>query len=160
MRVDTKRVPIRELRFQTIDDALAEIKRLAEAERAGRVERMGNWTTGQVFGHLAYWIDGSFDGGIKPPPWFIRMIGPMLKRGMLRGPMKQGFRLPGAPEGTHGTEVLSLDEGLSRVTRAFERLKAGAPQRRNPVFGWMTHAEWIALNLRHAELHLGFLTIR
>ena len=26
----------------------------------------------------------------------------------------------------------------------------------HPIFGKLTHDEWIAINLRHAELHLGF----
>ena len=38
-----------------------------------------------------------------------------------------------------------------------ERLQAEAPTAPNVIFGQLTHEEWIAINLRHAELHLGFL---
>jgi hypothetical protein len=33
------------LRFESIDQALAEVERIVEAERAGRLKRLGNWTT-------------------------------------------------------------------------------------------------------------------
>ena len=52
--------------------------------------------------------------------------------------------------------ALTVDEALARLRTALERLKSEAPQAPNVIFGPLTHNEWIALNLRHAELHLGF----
>ena len=37
------------------------------------------------------------------------------------------------------------------------RLDARPPDAPNPIFGRLTHDEWKAINLRHAELHMGFL---
>jgi len=52
--VDTgKIVGRRPLRFETIDQMMAEVDRLVEAERAGRIKRLGNWT--QILGHLSAW---------------------------------------------------------------------------------------------------------
>ncbi len=155
--IDTKNVKTRELHFKTLEEALAEVERIAAAERAGTLQRLGNWTTGQVFGHLAYWINLAFDGGGPTPPWFLRLIGPMIKKKILYGNLQRGFRLPGAPEGTYGTEQLSLDEGEKRIKAALHRLIKGTPELPNPVFGTMTRDEWLALHLRHHELHLGFL---
>ena len=66
-------------------------------------------------------------------------------------------RLPG---GTVGLEELSTDDGLRRFREAFTRLRQTAPTKSNPVFGPLTHEQWIALNLRHAELHLSFHQLR
>jgi hypothetical protein len=52
---------------------------------------------------------------------------------------------------------MSLDEGLERMRRVMERLKVEAPTMPHSLFGPLTHEEWIASQLRHAELHLGFL---
>ncbi len=155
--IETKHVNIRELHFKTLEEALAEVDRIAAAERSGTLQRLGNWTTGQVFGHIAYWINLGFDGGGPTPPWFIRLMGPMIKKKILYGNLQKGFRLPGAPEGTYGTENLSLDEGEKRIKAAINRLMTDTPARPNPVFGKMTREEWVALHLRHHELHLGFL---
>ena len=40
----------RVLRFESIDQVLAEVDRLAAAERAGRLRRLGDWTLGQALG--------------------------------------------------------------------------------------------------------------
>jgi hypothetical protein len=54
--VDTAKVANRRsLRFESIDHVLAEVDRLAESRRAGRLKRLGNWTLGQALGHLATW---------------------------------------------------------------------------------------------------------
>jgi hypothetical protein len=59
----------RTLRFDTIDDALAEIERIVAAEPGGTLNRLGNWTPGQIKGHVAAWINYSFEGyPIRPPP--------------------------------------------------------------------------------------------
>ena len=59
-QVDTGKVPGRRpLRFESIDQVLAEVDRLVEAERAGQLKRLGNWTLGQVLGHLAVWAEYS-----------------------------------------------------------------------------------------------------
>ena len=45
-----------------------------------------------------------------------------------------------------------------RLKSAFERLQSGEPAKYDsPAFGKMSHEDRIELNLRHAELHLGFL---
>ena len=52
---------------------------------------------------------------------------------------------------------MPLDEAVARVRQVMKRLENEAPAAPNVVFGPLSHEEWIALNLRHAELHLGFL---
>jgi hypothetical protein len=52
---------------------------------------------------------------------------------------------------------MPLDAALPRFRRAMERLKTESPTAPSPLFGLLTREEAVALNLRHAELHLGFL---
>lgn len=156
--IDTKNVNIRELHFDTLEQAMAEVDRVSAAERAGKLQQLGNWTAGQNFGHLAHWINVGFDGGGPTPPWLVRKLGPiLLKKRVLYGKAWKGFRIPNAPEGTFGTEKLSLEEGERRVKAALTRLMNNTPDRPNPAFGKMTRDEWVKLHLRHFELHLGFL---
>jgi hypothetical protein len=148
----------RTLHFQTIDDALSEAERLVAAEREGRLQRAGNWTLGQALGHLATWASFAFEG--YPPecraPLPVRMIARLLRNRFLTHAMPPGVRIGRAPGGTVGLDVLPADEGLRRFRAAMERLRQTPPTAANPVFGPLTHEQWKNLNLRHAELHLGF----
>lgn len=148
----------RRLRFETIDDALAEAERLVAAEQAGRLDRVGNWTLGQALGHLATWANFAFDG--YPPevraPLLVRYILRATRGRFLKKGLAPGVKLGNIPGGTFGLDVLPADEGLRRFRAAMERLRATAPTIDNPAFGRLTHEEWTRLNLRHAELHLGF----
>jgi hypothetical protein len=148
----------RTLRFESIDDVLNEANRLVEAEREGRLTRVGNWPVGQTLGHLATWanfaLDGYPDAVIAPLP--VRMILRLMRNRILTRGMTPGVKIHGIPGGTLGLDALPADEGLRRLRAALERLRGNAPTIPNPVFGRLTHEQWIQLNLRHAELHLGF----
>src|SRR5215468_5699248 len=62
-QVNTKKVTgRRSLRFSTIDDVLADADRIAAADRAGTLKRLGNWTPGTIFTHVANWSSYPFDG--------------------------------------------------------------------------------------------------
>jgi hypothetical protein len=156
--VDTKHAPgRRSLRFASIDEALAEVDRLVQAERAGRLKRVGNWTLGQVLGHLATWVEYAYTGAPLKVPFFVKWFLRFQKRRFLYEPMKLGARIPGIPGGTLATELMPLDEAEGKYRRFMERLKTEAPTALNPIFDVLTHEEWIALHLRHAEGHLGFM---
>jgi hypothetical protein len=156
--VDTGKVTGRRvLRFESIDTVLADVDRLATAERAGRLRRLGNWSLGQTLGHLAAWAEYAYTGAPLKPPFFIRWVLRLRKQKFLYGPMRAGVKIPGVAGGTLATDPVPLEEALVRYRRVAERLKAEAPTAPNVIFGRLTHAESIALNLRHAELHLGFL---
>jgi hypothetical protein len=156
--VDTGKVAgRRKLRFESIDEMMAEVDRLVQAEKAGRLKRLGNWTVGQMLGHLAVWAEYSYTGPPIKAPFFIKLIFRLRKRKFLYGSMPAGVKIPGIKGGTLATEPMPLDEALGRLQRAMERLKTEAPTVPNVIFGPLRHEEWIAMTLRHAELHLGFL---
>ena len=148
----------RKLRFGTIDDALAEAERLVAAEREGRLARAGTWSLGKTLGHLATWADFAFDGYpaevVAPLP--VRVIARAMKSRILDRGMMSGVKIGRLPGGTLGLDEMSAEAGLERFRAALRRLAASPPTADNPVFGKLTHAQWIQLNLRHAELHLGF----
>lgn len=146
------------MRFSRIEDALAEMDRLVAAEKAGRLRHTGNWTVGQVFGHLATWIDYGYTGYPMRVPWFVRWLIRRKLEAYLRDGMPAGVRIPRTPGGTHGTEALTVEEGETRLRAALNRLSSGEPARfDSPAFGPMSHERRTALNLRHCELHMGYL---
>lgn len=149
----------RKLRFQSLDELSSEIDRIVSADAAGRLRTTGNWTAGQVFGHLASWINYGWDGYPFPtPPWFVRFFLKFMRKKYLRDGMPAGVKIPKADGGTYGTERLTTTDGAERLRKALQRLRNGEePRHQSPAFGPMSYEERIALNLRHAELHLGFL---
>lgn len=158
--VDTKNVTIRTLNFASIDDALREAERLAQAAREGRIKQLGNWTPGTVFGHLAWWIEAVDRGDLPKPPFFIRLLGPMMKNKLLNGPLPKGFRLPGVKSGTLGDEPCELETGIERLRKAYARLQNKPMPEKHPVFGKMTREDWLTLHRKHAQLHLAFLEVQ
>jgi hypothetical protein len=149
----------RRLRFESIDDALAEADRLATAERQGRLIRRGEWPLGQMLGHLATWAIFAHDGYPPEvhPPLPIRLIARLFRNRIITKGMMPGMKVGRVPGGTLGLEPMSVENGLARYRDAMQRLRTTAPTIPNPVFGPLTHEQWIQLNLRHAELHFSFL---
>lgn len=154
----SKNTQRRNLRFESLEAAIAEAESLVRLEQQGKLTHIGQWTLGQALGHLATWANFPFDG--YPPevhaPWFIRMILRAMRGTILKKGMMAGVKVGKVPGGTLGTEVIPAEEGLTRVKAAFARLQANVPVVSNPAFGKLTHEEWIQLNIRHAELHLSF----
>lgn len=161
LMVDTGKVADRRtLRFSAIDDVLAEVDRLVAAERGGTLRCTGNWSAGQNFGHIAAWIEYGYEGfPMKPPPWLVRiMLRYIMKPRCMRSGMRPGMRIPGAKDGTWGTEPMSTDDGAKRLRAALMRLKNREPAKfHSPAFGQVSEDDRATMTLRHAELHLGFL---
>lgn len=159
--VNTKAVTDRRvLRFNSTADLRLDLDRLESAHKAGTLRAAGNWTPGQVFAHLAAFINFAYDGyppELRPPPWLFRFIFGLLKKKYLHGRLPVGVRIPGVKNGTVGADLVAINEGLTRLRRAISRLESSAPTVPNPVLGRLSHEEWTALHLRHAELHLSFL---
>jgi hypothetical protein len=158
-QIDTGKMSDRRaVKFASPREALADADVIAAAEWAGKLRRTGNWTTGQTFGHLAAWIDYSFDGyPLIAPPEMAAKARAALRTRVLDGRMMPGFHIPGVEGGTAGIEEFTLDEGLTRLRRAWRRIEGACPTKEHAFFGPMTHEEWIKLQLRHSELHHSFL---
>ena len=158
--IDTRHVAgRRKLRFARIEDALAECERLAAADRAGKARCLGNWTLGQIFGHLAVWVEFAYRDIPLQIPFWLRWMGPLMKRRVVHHAMPAGSNIPGVPRGTLGKKQFTVEAGLERYRQALTRLQSEPPAKPHPLFGRMTHDQWIGLHLRHAELHLSFVTV-
>lgn len=158
--IDTKHVQRRNLRFGSLAEVIAEAERIAAADRAGNLTRLGNWTPGQILSHLAAWASYPYDGypsELGKPPWIIKVILKLKKKQFLNGSLPQGVRIPKTKHGTFGMDDVTTDEGLARLKKALNRLDAAPPSTPNVIFGPISHDEWRRLNMRHAELHMGFL---
>lgn len=157
--IDTSKVTDRrELHFADLADIMRDAQACAAAERNGTLRLTGNWTLGQILGHLAFWMNAPYEGypGLRKPPWIIKIILKFMKGKFIRGPMPKGVKIPKVEGGTLGRDVIPTDEAMRRLEAGIERLRKGPPTIPNIVLGPLTHHEWIKLNLRHSELHLGY----
>src|SRR3954453_18665139 len=89
----------RQLRFETLDAAVAEAERLAAVEREGRLGRAGNWTLGQTLGHLATWAAFALDGYPPEvhPPLPVRLIARMMRNRIINKGMISGMKIGRLP---------------------------------------------------------------
>ena len=159
-QVDTRNVTsYRKLRFGSIDNCTAEVGRICVANEKGSLRSSGNWTPGQIMAHVASWIEYGYDGyPIGAPPFFIRWILRLRLRQTLRNGIPRGVRIPGVKDGTVGMEDMATPKAVERLLNALKRLQEREDAKfDSPAFGRMSHDDRIQLNLRHAELHMGFL---
>ena len=155
--VDTKHVTHRRhLRFDSLDDILADAEHLAHA---GHLKTLGNWSVGQLFKHIAIVMNIAIDGTEVKPPWFVRIMGRYFMKGrMLARGMPAGFRLPDKQqEAFYPQTEVSLEEGLQALRDAVQRLKTDRKRLPSVFLGPLTAEEWDQLHCRHAELHFSFI---
>ena len=159
--VNTAKVKRRKLWFHSIDDLRGELERIETADRNGQLRATGNWYAGQILAHLSAWIEYGWEGyPIGSPPFFIKWILVRMGRRYIRKGMPPGVKIPGIVNGTKGQDLMPFTEALSRLRHAISRLQSGEEARHDsPAFGPISHEDRIQLNLRHAELHLGYLEI-
>jgi len=154
----------RSLRFHSLDDILADLSAIKTTDEQGRLRVTGNWPPGQIMAHSAAWIEYGYDGfPVKPAPlpirWFpIRWLLRLMLRGNLRQGMKGGVKIPGVASGTTGGDAGSTFQVIERLRTAVERLRSEPAKFHSPAFGPMSEHDRIRLQLRHAELHLGFIS--
>ena len=144
------------LHFDTVDGVLADVDRLAAADAAGTLTTSGRWTFGQAVNHLATWADFAYDGTPIDFPLPMRLLMRVFKRRLLYKPMRPGARIPRVPGGTLATDVVRSAAAVGHFRRSFARLRDEPSTQPHKATGPLTHAEWVALHLRHAELHLSF----
>ncbi len=151
-KVDTKKVSGRRaLRFNTVEEILADAERLAAAPAT----TLGNWSQGQIYRHLGETMNQCIDGLDISPPWYFKIIGRLIRRRFLTKPMPAGFQLP------KSTKLLppeiGIDDGLQYLHDAVARLRNESKRCDSPLLGKMTADDWTLLHCRHAEHHLSYI---
>jgi hypothetical protein len=145
----------RPLHFDSLDDILSEVERLA---RAKDLRTLGNCSAGQIFQHLATAMNHSIDGFPRRMPAVLRFFIRLFFKGrFLTKPMSAGFKLPAEAQTDLWATAVDLDTGLKSIREAIARLRATPPRQPHPALGPLTPEEWLQLHGRHSELHLSFL---
>jgi hypothetical protein len=157
MTVDVKTVTDRRrVRYDSMQDVVTDAERLA----TGPVRSLGNRTFEQILRHLAIAINYSIDApkSAFSVPWYFRLMARWYRKRIFAGGLRPGFQVPGDadqklwPEG--GDRTVALD-GLRQAVR---RLGVETKRGSHPVFGKLNVDEWNQFHLRHAELHMSFVT--
>ena len=73
---------------------------------------LGNWPLERILSHLAMAMNRSVDGFNAKAPIFIRLIGPIIKGGILRKGMPAGRMLPKEVVVSFYPEVPSAQEAM------------------------------------------------
>jgi hypothetical protein len=139
---------------------MSEVYRLRQAEMDGKLFTRGNWELGQAVNHLSQWIQYSFTGAPIKAPWYMKFFMQLMKNRILKSGFPAGVKMPGVEGGTLATENVPSPESIPQLAAMAKRLQAQCPALPNPVFGPLTHEQWKALHLRHAELHLSFMEVK
>lgn len=147
----------RALRFESLDEALAEAERLLVSPE--RVRTLGNMGPAQAVEHLARWVDASIDGfaGLSAPPRLLRWTAQLLRRRFLNGALPAGAKLPQDVQDRFTPPrdqpaASALEHYRSAIAR-FNSARTFAP---SMLLGPLSREEWIKLHCRHAELHFSF----
>ncbi len=94
---------------------------------------------------------------MKSVPFFIRFLLRLRLEKMLEHGMPRGVRIPGISAGTTG-QRMSIRSSHVSIARGVDAAQHGEPcTHDSPAFGALSQADRIRLNLRHAELHLGYM---
>lgn len=144
----------REVSFTSLDEIVLDAQRLVSSANTAVV---GNWPLTQLLMHLTMTVNCSIDGFPTKAPFVIRLLGPLIKRSVLKAPkMKPGIKLPKDIIPLAYPSAESPQAAFDSLRSAIARTKKEQMQARHPAFGKMTHDEWHTLHLRHSELHLSF----
>lgn len=145
----------RVLEFASPAEAIQEAEQLANAA----THTIGQYSQGQIIDHLARTLDVA-SGAVDPPkpPWFMRLVGPVVRGSLIRNPMKPGFKLPKKAQAAFwASEEVPLDDAMTHLRSAYRRYAEQESLPRHPFFGEMTRAQHDQFQCRHFALHLGFI---
>ena len=154
--IDTRQAARRSLHFtslpQIVDDA--------ETVLDGPHHTTGNWTAGQIIDHVAGLIDlsnGETESFEVPLP--VKLFGRGLKLiGAHRKPFKPGLKPPPSVwQKLAPAAEISEADGLARLKHAVGVASRSPMTTPSPLFGKLSHEDWVILHCRHAELHFSFM---
>lgn len=144
----------RELRFDSIDDAMVEAERLASCE----TRTTGHFTLGQIYEHLARTLEVSMGERQMAPVAFPMRIMARMMRPMVLRKASTGYKLPAKAQNVlWPSDPVSVEAGIEHLRDAMGRFKAASPLPKHVFFGDMTRQQHDTLQCRHFEGHLGFV---
>ncbi len=160
-QVDTKSANRRSLRFESLDEVVADIDAIEASIKAGTLSSSGNWSAGEVCDHLRKFFEFAIDGFPSKAPapmrWIARLI--LKKRATSSDePFPAGFKLPKSASALFPTPGLDDATSINALRTQIGRVQSGAEfTQPSPLLGPLTHDEWMVMQLKHFSLHLSFL---
>ncbi|MCK4873896.1 MAG: DUF1569 domain-containing protein [Phycisphaerales bacterium] len=152
--IDTAAVTERRtLQFSCQNCILGDVRKLSQ----GDVRSTGNWKPGQIVQHIADQINRSIDGFEQRMPIVFRLVGSLIRKRVIRKPMKPGIRLPERFEAMLPPDDISFEQAAANIEQTIGRLKDKRMTAAHPLFGRLTHEQWMRLHCHHAEMHLSFI---
>lgn len=152
--INTKKAERRKIDYPTLDDVLADARRLVEAN----AETTGNWSLGQILQHIATVMEKTANGFEMKAALPIRLLGRfVLKHLFLKYGMSPGFQLKGAAAKELLPDDTDPQQELERLARAVEQLKTQTEFPDHAFFGPMDQEFAQRINCRHSELHMSFV---
>jgi len=146
----------REISFSSLEEVISDIETLASSEH----ETTGSHSFGNIVQHLAT-TNEMVVGNIIPPklPWFMRMIMPFIKNGILNKPVEPGFKLPNKAmqEFFWSQSEVDLKEATNNFRTSVTTYKDKGPLPVHPVFGKATSEQIDKMLLSHAAMHMSFV---
>jgi hypothetical protein len=145
----------RRIRYRTLDEVVADAARAVSANSA----TTGTWSLGQILEHLAIAQDKMIDGFGFQAPLPIRTVGRFfLKKRLLVKGLTPGFKLSPRAAAVLVPDAMDATAALEHLRRSTDRLKNEQKRAAHPFLGPMTVDECTQMCLRHAELHMSFVT--
>lgn len=156
MPADTR--PRRPLQFSTLADIRQDVDQLMQAS-GSQPHTTGQLTPAQNIWHVAYFIDHAATGFPFKVPLIMRLVIRPMRSRYLRKTFNPGINPPSAISSqTVPSPETTMDEALAYLHRSIDAASPdGAMNQPSPLFGKMSHDQWVQLNCRHAEMHLSFL---
>lgn len=146
----------RTLHFDSIAELVADIDALGLDDDAMRAS--GNWTPAQIVTHVTFLIECSLDGFPMKAPLALRVLGRFMRGGVKDRTIKPGLPLPGALARAMPPSDARWSDAVEALHAVATRIERGDTMTQpSPIFGALTHEEWVGLHCRHAEMHFSFL---
>lgn len=152
----------RQLKFDTLEDAVRDAENLL----AAGYTKVGNWTLGQITGHLANWLSYTMDGFPKMPLALrpvMRIMRNTIGREQLRKVLATGDfgeRGPTIPQSVPSTKLIDA-ECVAKFRALVARLmNHTGPIHPSPLSGALTKDDAARLHTLHAAHHLSFATLK
>ena len=143
------------LHLETLDDVVAEAKRLHESGYTPA----GSWDLRQNLSHCGIFMEKSMDGFDFQLPWIWRLLGPLALKFVLKS---RTFK-PGLPNPPGIDPILDKSESemLAWFQSVVQRVKEHPGEfHRSPLAGPLDRPTWRRLHIVHCSHHLGFLIPR
>lgn len=153
---DTRQVTDRrELHFSSMSDILDDVEYMAAGDPPGST---GNWTSAQIVRHVGRIIEFSIEGFPVPKaPLPLRIVCRLLRKKLLRDPMKPGVTLPPKFARLLPEDRTTWDEAVDDFRAVMMKLDTRRMTCPSPIFGKLSHEQWVQVHCRHAELHFSFV---